>query len=52
VGEKGNIIIDGTEKRIHNNNETWSINNDGSAHFNNVKVSGTISSAVFSYDKI
>ena len=52
VGEKGNIIINGVERRIHNNDETWSINNDGTAYFNNVEVSGTISAAVFSYDKI
>jgi hypothetical protein len=37
---------------IKHANGAWSINGDGTAFFNNVNVSGTISSAVFEYDKI
>lgn len=52
VGEKGSVIIDGIDQRIFHSDNGWSINNDGTAHFNNVEISGTITAAVFNYNKI
>lgn len=52
VGEKGSIVIDGENQKIFHSNNGWSINSDGTAYFNNAEISGTISAAVFSYDKI
>ena len=42
----------GTTGVIKHANNAWSINGDGTAFFNNVNISGTISSAVFEYNKI
>lgn len=47
IGEKG----DSYGSIIHADG-SWAINGDGTATFNNVNISGTISTAVFEYDKV
>lgn len=47
IGEEG----DSYGSIIHADG-SWAINGDGTATFNNVNISGTISTAVFEYDKV
>lgn len=55
----GNIVIDGENKYIGTSKYTsgllgkgWRISGDGEAVFNNITARGTLSAAVFEYDKI
>lgn len=51
-GEKNSDHIKITGTSIQSSNGNWLLNYDGTASFKNVNVAGTISSAVFEYDKI